>query len=234
MTLIALLSKHVGNAYARQLAFADLLGERDWSLDVQQGVATFGADMSHPVQLLGTEAHGNHTWLWAWANEQSGLPDSVLVACRRIREFGAQQNIAEFQERSFSLDRADGHTLSLVASGIVGQCCYYRGPYDGGALFFLVNEVAPEVLQPVDAERAIRVISEVISQFEVDHRVMVESFLPSQGFSLEPAGDGVVAVRHGDRIEISYDTAGRISQIGGTISPRQPAAKKKWWQFWSE
>jgi hypothetical protein len=228
----ALLSKHVGSAFARQLAFADHLGERNWNLDVQKGIATFGTDMKHPIQLLGTEADGDSTWLWAWANEQSGLPEKILVACNQIRQLGTDQRIAEFQERSFSLDRADGHRLSLLASGIIGQCCYYRGPYDGGALFFLVNDVAPAVLKPVDAERAIRVVTEVISQFEVDHRVMVESFLQSQGFSIEHSAEGIVAARNGDSINIAYDSAGRISEIGGKINPRQSTSEKKWWEFW--
>jgi hypothetical protein len=228
-----LLSKHVGSAFARQLAFADVLGERGWSLSVTEGIAKFGDDMSHPVQLLGTEAHGNNTWLWAWANEQSDLPPTVLVACNKMRELGTTLEIDELKERSFDLGRADGHSLALVSSGIIGNCCYYRGPYDGGALFFLVERIPSAILKPVEAERAVTVITEVISQFDVDHGTMSQEFLRFHGFTVQSTTDRIQAERGGDSIELSLDAQGRISNIGAKIRPRPAAAKQnRWWEFW--
>ncbi|MCA9269681.1 MAG: hypothetical protein KDA41_14470, partial [Planctomycetales bacterium] len=69
-----LLSLHIGNAYAKQLAFADFLGERNWRVSISEGRVKFGNDLSYPIQLIGTEAYGDSSWLWAWANEQSNLP----------------------------------------------------------------------------------------------------------------------------------------------------------------
>jgi hypothetical protein len=228
-----LLAKHVGAAYARQLAFLDLIGDRHWSLKTSEGVVRFGNDLAFPIQLLGTESSGDNSWLWAWANEQSRLPPQLLVACNQLRDIGAREGTTEFCERSFSLDKANGHSLASVASGIVGDCCYFRGPYDGGALYFLVQEIDGSVLAPVASERAVTVLSEVISQFDVDHRVMSEAFLRSQGFSLESTPDGLQAVRRGDAIQLSLDAQGRITNIGATIQPQPPAAKqKRWWEFW--
>jgi hypothetical protein len=227
-----LLSQHIGSAFARQLAFADLLGQRNWSLTISEGVVTFGNDLRFPIQLLGTEADGNGTWLWAWANEASNLPDKVLVACNELREFGRRAGVPELTERTFSLDRASGHVISLVASGIIGNCCYYRGPYDGGALFFLVNNPPADVLRPVPAERAVTVITQVISDFDVSHRPMAESFLRAQGFSLETASGALAASRHGDQITLSFDSVGRIANIGAKLGPRAQEEPSKWWHFW--
>ncbi|MEE3919567.1 hypothetical protein V2I01_18075 [Micromonospora sp. BRA006-A] len=73
------------------MALADLLGERDWQLDVPDGIATFGTDLRYRVQLLGTESHLDGTWLWAWANEASNIPPSVLHLAGWLREYGHRQ-----------------------------------------------------------------------------------------------------------------------------------------------
>jgi hypothetical protein len=227
-----LLSQHIGSAFARQLAFADLLGERSWSVTISEGIVTFGNDLRFPIQLLGSEADGNATWLWAWANKASNLPDKVLVACNKLRELGQREGVPELTGRTFSLDQASGHAISLVASGVFGNCCYYRGPYDGGALFFLVNNPPDELLRPVPVERAVTVITEVISNFDVSHRPMAESFLRAQGFSWDTASGAMVASRHGDEITLSFDDLGRIANIGAKLVPRTKTESPKWWQFW--
>jgi hypothetical protein len=229
-----LLSRHVGSAFARQLAFGDLLGERNWSLTVSEGIATFGSDLRFPVQLLGTEADCDGTWLWAWANKASNLPEKVLEACNKLRELGEREGIPELRERTFSLEQANGHSLSSVASGIIGRCCYYRGPYDGGALYFLVCGPPEAVLQKVPAERAVTVIAEVISNFDVDHRAMVESFLQAQGFSVTANAGEVVATRGSDQITLTFDSQDRLTNIGGKLAGKPQPQPRPWWQFWKK
>ena len=51
-----LFSQHAGSGFIKQLNFADLLGNRNWGVDLQKGTATFGDDLEFPLQLLGSEA----------------------------------------------------------------------------------------------------------------------------------------------------------------------------------
>jgi uncharacterized protein DUF6882 len=228
-----LLSQHVGAAFARQLAFADFLGDRNWSLTLSSGKVRFGDDLEYSIQLLGSEAHNNNTWLWAWANRHITPAPQSMAAANRLRQLGQEKGIEVFSEPSFSLDAADGHTIALVASGINGRCCYYRGPYDGGAAFFLVTGVPDALLAPVPPERAITVITEVVSQFNVHHRLMAKSFLASQGFTLREEPQSLVASSQQGQMTLSFDEHGRLTNIGGKIEPR-PAASKRWWEFWKK
>lgn len=214
----SLLSRYVGTAFAKQLAFADLLGERNWGVDISEGRAMFGDDLSYPIQLLGTEAEGDASWLWAWANEGSHLPSALLHACHQIRDFGIKEQIPELEHRSFPLCVASGHMISMVASEMNPDYCYYRGPYNGGALFFLVAELPQELLSPVATQRAITVLTEVISQFDVDHLEMAQSFLQSQGFTLQHNSHQLVARRSSDAISISFDARQRIDNIEGKLN----------------
>jgi hypothetical protein len=176
-----LFSRHVFMAMARQTALADLIGERDWSVDLGAGAVTFGTDLRFPIQLLGSESHGDGTWLWAWANEASNLPPALLQLCGWMRGYGQNAGIPELTEATFPLDRADGHRLALLASGLTGRP-YYRGPYDGGALFFHLDDVPQQEVTP---ERAVTVISQTISAFPIDHRIAVVGFFEQLGWPVD-------------------------------------------------
>jgi hypothetical protein len=208
-----LLSQQVGIAFAQQLAFADWLGDRPWNLDLQRGTVEFGADLAYPVQLLGTEAEAAGTWLWAWANTQSKLPEHLLQASYHLRDLGFRDQIPELSDRSFSLEIATGHELSLVATGLSHLCCYYRGPYDGGALFFLVFDLPPQLWQPATPERLVSTLTQVIAQFTVDHRLMAEELLRSQGFHLTPNSTQLIATRNSHRIALTFDLQHRLTSI---------------------
>jgi Family of unknown function (DUF6882) len=209
------LAQHVIAAMSRQLALADLIGSRSWEVDIQAGTVRFGSDLSYGIQLLGTESEQDRSWLWAWANTQSNLPPAVLQAAGWLRGYGQQSAIAELVEPMFSLDRADGHQLALLASGLTGRC-YYRGPYEGGALFFLLEGVPAEVLAPARPERAVMAITQVLQAFPVDHRTAVQSFLHQQGWRVEEAVDSVTG-RHPDGLVLRavLDQRGRITSLSG-------------------
>ena len=215
----SLIDRHLASAFARQLALADYLGDRSWSVSISEGRATFGDDLTHPIQLLGTEAEGDFSWLWAWANEASNLPPAVLEACQMIKQFGVDHDVPELTEANFSLEIANGHLISLVASGLMQTYCYYRGPYEGGALFFLVGDLPEELTSPVRVERATTVITQVISTFDLDHREMAQHFLQDQQFELESDGGGIVATRGKDSVQIEFDDQNRITKVESIAKP---------------
>ncbi|MEV0588826.1 DUF6882 domain-containing protein [Nonomuraea sp. NPDC050310] len=214
------LSRSVATSLARQFALMDLLGNRPWSVDTRAGLIFFGDDLRFPLQLLGTESHGDQSWLWAWANTQSNLPPDLLRAAEWLRDHGRQHGIPELTEPSLPLDRADGHLLALLSAGVTGRC-YYRGPYQGGALFVLLENVPDVVFAPAHPERVLSVLGQALSTYELDHRTLVESFLVQQGWQVE-SGPGFVGGRHpgGSSLRAELDSYGRIKDLESTLLPR--------------
>ncbi|MEU4689465.1 DUF6882 domain-containing protein [Actinoplanes sp. NPDC023714] len=214
-----LFAQHAATAYARQLALADLIGERDWQLDLTEGVATFGGDLRFPIQLLGTESHVDGSWLWAWANAVSNLPPQLLHLSEWMRSYGSSSSIPELTEPSFPLDRADGAHLALIASGLTGRC-YYRGPYDGGAVFFHLENLPAEIVAPVSPERAFLVVGQVIGAFPLDHRITLLSFLDQQGWSVSDNTPALVVGTHpgGSEMRVEFDDQNRMARISGQVN----------------
>lgn len=220
MDFQSLFSLYAGASFDRQLALAELIGERGWGMNLNEGVIRFGEDLAFGVQLLGSENDAGN-WLWAWANTQSDLPPELLQAVAELRQLGREESVDELTTAQFDLPEGrDGHHLAMVAGGILGCSPYYRAPYSGGALYFLVE------VNPCDLEAARPLvtipstISQVISSFDLDHRAMVRGLLESRGFEVADSETGVRA-QHGEghEVTVDFDSEGRVSQIGGTFEP---------------
>ena len=227
---------HAGSSHARQMALADHLGDRSWGLDAHEGILRFGDDLRFPVQLLGTRADHDDSWMWAWANVESGLPPAVTAVASALRQFGEEHGIEELTEPVFVLGEGlTGHMLAMACSGLAGGKCYYRGPYEGGALFMLLDEVPAHVTAPVSAQRAVFVLNDLISQFAVDHRMLAINFLRQQAFAVGENPGVVTATRpDGSALQIHFGSLGRIERAEATLRPTAPAATpaRPWWKVW--
>ncbi|WP_254459781.1 DUF6882 domain-containing protein [Xanthomonas sacchari] len=232
----AALARHIGNAYARQLALADVLAERRWQVDLGEGRVSFGEDLSFPMQLLGTAAEASASWRWAWANTASKLPPALLTEASALRAHGEREGIEELVAPSSALGEDGGHQFALLAGALRGRC-YYRAPYDGGALFFLLDDVPAAVFAPCDDARVLRLLGELPMQFALDNRVMSEGFLADQGFALQREPAQTVATRGNTRIVLAFDAQERLTGVQGQLAPAQAAAAVMptpvpAWQFW--
>ncbi len=232
----AALARHIGSAYARQQALADVLGERGWRVDLGEGRVRFGEDLSFPLQLLGTAAEASASWLWAWANTASDLPPALLTEAQALRMHGEREGIEELAAPSSALDEDGGHQIALLAGALRARC-YYRAPYDGGALFFLLEDVPDAVVAPCDDARVLRLLGELPMQFALDHRAMSEGLLGDQGYTLQRDTTQTVASRGDTRIVLEFDAQARLTRVQGQLAAAQAAAAVTpkpvpAWQFW--
>jgi hypothetical protein len=227
---LELMESSAGGALARQLALGDYLGTHEWELNTQTGRVDFGKKRAHPIQILGTENQRDGTWMWAWANTGSGLPDAVVELSTRLRDHGAAQGIPELSKGKFRMEHLDGHAIALACSALVGRLPYYRGPYDGGAVFFYVLATPAAVSAPVTVARASTVIQQLISGFEVHHERAIAAFLVGEGLYVEANESGLLGRwPHGDEMRIDFDQQGRVTRIDAQAS-QPPPAKLPWWK----
>jgi histone H3/H4 len=227
----SLLSTAVGSSCARQLALGDFLGTRNWSVDIDAGTVQFGKDLQYPMQLLGTESNGDDSWLWAWANQASPFPDAHLQHCLKLRDIGTKKKIPEFAERSFPLSIASGYEIGTVASALLGNAFYYRAPHNHGALVFTIQDLPAELLQRAPIERVVRVIQEVVDNFDINAQAMCQQFLIEQQFDLSADKYSITAKRGRNTIELHFDEQERLIKLEGDLHPETPP-KKPWWRIW--
>lgn len=222
-TFLRLFEAHAPAVVERQLALGELLGEHNWWLDLTAGTLSFGERLICPVQVLGSEAENDQTWLWAWANSMSNIPAPLLRAAEHLRALGEQEGISELSDRLVSLDRANGHMLATVAAGVCNADAYYRCPYEGGAAFVLLE--VPELRGSLDGspQHLINVFVQVASTFAINHQRTFMLYFEHRGYTLEASATLVEAHSpNGDLIRASFDPAGRLTEITAQIGGQSP------------
>lgn len=205
---------YVANVSDRQSRLARKIGDEDWTFDMATGTLTFGA-MTLSVQLLGTEAYGNKSWLWAWANTQSGIPERLTAHARAMHDYGEKHGVAEFVQPQLDLEDIDGHRLSVAGAGLMHANAYYRGPYEGGALYMLITDAQISQPRSDPMSRLSMRFAEAVSNFSVPrHRDALLGYAQTLGLTTtEPDPETVVVSGDSGTCTASFDERGRVTGI---------------------
>ncbi len=207
----------------KQDRMAMLIGEHLHELDLDAGTIRFSSELVFPMQVLGTESDNTVTWLWAWADEQTEIPDNLLDASRRLRDWGSKEGLNEFTSPSIDLDRADGNAIALIASQVAGASCFYRDSYEGGAVYLLLFDKTIDSRPSFDRTRLVRGLSDILSRYDLNHRNTLESYFRLKGLS-PSAQDLVISCEldSGERLVAEFDRKGRLTKINGAPFLTEP------------
>jgi uncharacterized protein DUF6882 len=213
---------HVAASFDKQRHLAEFVGELNWHFDVTSGLLSFGEQCRWQVQILGTEADDSQTWLWAWANEESGIPTGLLGSALVLRMLGEAQGIPELAEPEVLLSEVNGHILAMIGSGVCRADAYYRCPYDGGAAFVLIkDENFPRCTEPPLAHIA-SVFPQAIASLDIpDHKLALTGYLEYYGLAFEEVETQVVVKEESEPVlTASFDELNRLTKLEATIKPR--------------
>jgi hypothetical protein len=202
----------VALGWEKQRRLVDFLGNTPWLFDKMKGTLQFGPLCTLPVQIIGTESQSSGSWLWAWANEASGIPGSLLASAERLRVLGEAQEISVLTLPQFSkTEEVNGETLSLIASVLAKADGYYRCPYPQGAMYVLVFKVPFPAAKNIDPTTIVTVFLEMIGRYKVDHYKAFLAYLEQHGLSYSPSGKGVlVRFPGGGMVEADFDENARL------------------------
>lgn len=214
-----LFTRHAVLSYDKQCVLEAVLGKDcQWQFEMETGRLTLGSH-EFPAQLLGTVSESSNTWLWAWANQQSGIPANLLTDANRLRDFGQRHGIPEFTEPKLGLDRIDPAHLAMVASGLCKSDLFYQGGYEGGAALMLATAPALKKKADHSVPHVIRVFLEFVQNVQIDHRRALLSYLEQKGYKAQAAENKIRATApNGDPLEATLDDLGRVTNLSARAS----------------
>lgn len=189
---LSLLSLSAGAAIVRQNKLGELVvGENGWNIDVRNRRIKFG-ESEFDCGIIGSESEYGATWLWGWANTESNLPENVFAPSRRAKR--ALSECAEFTTAKFGLDEIHtGHNLSMITTAISEKnACYYRCPYEGGAVFAQIEGLPEEIFAPISLDELVKSYVEIISSLYCDHKLLAAGLLHANGFAFEDSGNSIL------------------------------------------
>jgi hypothetical protein len=230
MTLIQLFHRHVVTAYDKQMRLADFLqesvGHAGWSFDKTTATLTFGKDVHFQAEILGSVDLVASTWLWAWANQASNIPDSQLKAARAMKEYGDKEQIAELATDLLVCDSilgkeneaAAGHVLGVIAVGLLGFDAYYSAPYTGGVAILLIRDARLQAPVEQPLPRILTIFPQALQGYPIsDHKTALAGYLEYYGFR-PTVRDKKIRVNHGGQTVLTarFDDLGRLVSLEGT------------------
>jgi hypothetical protein len=211
--------QHVAASYDKQMALSDLIGDSNWQFDMDSQTLSFGSKFHFKIQVLGTESNSSNTWLWGWANEASGIPPSMLKASEELRALGVQEHISELTQAEIPLtDQVNGHNLSMIASGVCNGQAYYRGPYDGGALYMLIRDENYPQQNVLPVIHITTIFPQLISNIEIEnHRQAFLAYVQFYAAKINETGDLITAqFNDNNRIEAHFMPDNRLERLNVT------------------
>jgi len=203
-------------AIEKQDRLSLLVGEHTYELDLETGKALFGEGIEFPCQVLGTESDNTLTWLWAWADEQTEVPDDLIKASRELRDWGSKKEVQEFTLPAVDLDRADGHAIAMIAVELCRASAYYHDVYEGGAAFVLLFDKRIDAQPSLDRARLSRHFLDLIARYDLDHRQVLRSYIAAKHLPCVDRGTVVsFELGSGERMIAEFDDAGKLVSLDG-------------------
>ncbi|MDA3613810.1 DUF6882 domain-containing protein [Polluticaenibacter yanchengensis] len=210
-----LIERYGGIALDKQIDFGEIIGNNNWNVDMQQGIISFGPNLVFPIQVLGTIAHSSQTWLWAWANTMSGLPPNLIEQSLQLKKYGEDNGISLLSNHTFHFTKDKLHLLGMMASGMFHSSGYYIADYGQGAMLVTIKDSRIDKERTENHHRILTVFPQLISQFDMNHKNALKSYLDAKGYSYTEKENTVTGTKNQNTLTAQFDHLARLINLKG-------------------
>ena len=211
-----LFEKYAGIGFEKQYSLAEVIGDNNWNVDMTTGLISFGS-IDMPIQILGTYSYHSNTWLWAWANEASNIPNNLLKQANELKALGEEYNIEFLLKDEYKIEPIDVHALGIIASGKFGSSAYYAGDFGDGIVLMTIDNPLVDTVEYNEQARILKTFPQVISTFSINHKRTLKNYLEAKGYSVEETQEGLTATKNGNVISALFDDSNRLIKLNGEI-----------------
>lgn len=211
-----LIEQNAGLSFEKQLIFGDVIGSNAWELDMGKGKIMFGT-LEFPIQIIGSLAFNNSSWMWGWANTQSGMPENLLIQSNELKEIGEKKNIKELTEGSFKVEEGFEHKIGMMACGLFNSKSYYCANYGQGTLVVTIDD---NKIPKIDKNRFEKIMTSfplLISGTTLNHKNAFKNYLLDRDFKLSITENSVEGLKNDKVIIGEFDELNRLKSLNGKI-----------------
>ncbi|TAJ11381.1 hypothetical protein DMA11_17220 [Marinilabiliaceae bacterium JC017] len=212
-----LLEQNAGLSFEKQMIFGEVIGSSSWQFDMNSGSISFGDKLVFPVQVIGSLSFNDSSWMWGWANSQSGIPENLLQQANRLRALGEEKQIKELTEGHISVDEGFEHKIGMICCGVFKSGSYYCANYGQGTLVVTIDS---DIIPSVDNDKHKKILtnfSQLISNIDVNHKSAFINYLIDRGFQLKIEENKIEGLRNGLVITGEFDESGKLKNLNGKM-----------------
>ncbi|MGJ8732790.1 DUF6882 domain-containing protein [Cellulophaga fucicola] len=207
---------YAGLSFEKQLIFGDIIGDNGWQLDMGKESILFG-DLEFPIQVIGSLSFNSNSWMWGWANTQSGIPESLLVQSNKLKEIGEEKNIKELIDGHFNVEEGFEHKIGMLASGVFNSKSYYSANYGQGTLIVTIDDNKVPAINKAELEKVLTCFPQLISAITVDHKKAFKNYLIDRDFKLYIINNKIEGLKDGKIITAEFDDLGRLESLSAKL-----------------
>lgn len=215
-TFLELLDQNAALSLEKQFLFGDIIESKPWQLDMSLGTISF-EELTFPIQIIGSLSFNNNSWMWGWANTQSGIPENLLIQSNQLKNIGTDKNIVELTDAHFQVAEGFEHKIGMIACGLFNSKSYYCANYGQGTLVVTIDS---DLIPEIDTNKAEKILThfpQVISSIDVNHKDAFINYLIDKEFQIAITPNTVQAMKNENTITADFDALGRLTSLNGTI-----------------
>ncbi|WP_198146886.1 DUF6882 domain-containing protein [Maribacter thermophilus] len=203
-------------ACEKQEIFGEMVEGLNWSCDILEGKLTYGDDKVFDIQVIGTYSENEKSWLWAWANNQSGIPETFLDTSIRMRELGTAHKLEDLTTPKLETDTDPGAYFSTIASVILQDSCYVPLTFKGLKVYVTVRSAELDNKARTAPALICSHFTNLAASFRFPHKYCLHYYLMAKGYQVENCGNNILAKNGEDQILGIFDLKGNLMKISNS------------------
>ncbi len=211
-----LIEQNAGLSFEKQLIFRDVIGSNSWELDMGKGNISFGS-LEFPIQIIGSLAFDNNSWMWGWANTQSGMPENLLIQSNQLKRIGQDKNVKELTEGHFNVEEGFEHKIGMLACGVFQSKSYYCANYGQGTLVVTIDDNKIPEIDKNKFEKVLTSFPQLISGTDLNHRNAFRSYLIDRDFKLSISENKIEGLKNNEVLVAEFDELNRLKSLNGKL-----------------
>ena len=203
-------------ACEKQEIFAKIVEGLDWSCDMLEGKLTYGDDKVFDIQVIGTYSENEKSWLWAWANNQSGIPETFLQTSLAMRNLGTTHQLQDLTSPKLQSATDPGAFYSVIALGVFGDTCYVPLTFKGLKVYVTVRSKEVDGMARNEASLICSHFTNLTASYQFPHKYCLQYYLMAKGYQVENCGNNILAKKGKDQILGIFDLKGKLMKISNS------------------
>ena len=207
----------IGKSLLYQKRFIEYLGEYGhWDVSIKEGLLQLD-DRKFNVEFIGTTADGDDYWYSA--ELESVIPDAYIDIMMNTRKTLEALNIPNITEGHILLDGdVNGFDLSMIYIAFAPQDVAYFCGSGNASIYMFVKDLPADIFRKLEAREFPPLLMQILSEHDVDHKLMVEALLSENDIAYEVADGKIVANFGGNSVlNVEFNADGFVSGISGNL-----------------
>lgn len=210
----------IGKVMAQQLRFIDYIGNFSrWNCDLNRGEIVLD-DEPFDAQFMGSYSINDNSWFSA--EVESVIPDEYVELIIKTRDRLRKLGLEDFYYEKIEVDDyITPDSLAVIYTAFAPEnVCYFKGTSDDGlTLYAYIRKLPESIYEKLGSNEFISVVIQIISNFSLNHRLVIESFLINNDCEIIRDASSIVGVfGENSKIRFEFDESDRLLKYSGEIN----------------